>query len=511
MDNPESNSPSPRPDKTDLSAKKGKNRPSRSNEKSGTRSRSSDAVPKNPFPFPVDSLPAQEPKKQICERLALAAELLDTGAWDSTLDLCRSCLLQIGELPHPDRESQGWQARCFEMMGAVSLQLDDTKEARKFLEQAAAGFETLESGAALAETLTLLGRVCLLDQDLERAMDSFRQAAHRWDREGYPAECGLAWLELAGCLAEAGETRAAERHVKQGLHRVDTSGNAESRIRARQLAATVYRLNGQQDELIGQLEARCGLQQSFIHTLQEREKVNVMRVNEPIKNDQAYFDAIRTFTGKAAHDMKEPLRMIGSFSSLLQRNYGAALDHEGHEFLDIVIDANARMSDLLNNLLEYTRLGSSEQPVSRVELTDIALLAANRIATLLKQKQATLETLTLPCVQGQAGYLEQMLVQLLDNSLKFNRNKNPKIRIEAETENDFTVLCVHDNGIGITRSQREEVFALFRRLHPRTEYRGSGIGLAIVARVAELHGGTCQVEDSPLGGCSIRVKLPLAG
>ena len=101
-----------------------------------------------------------------------------------------------------------------------------------------------------------------------------------------------------------------------------------------------------------------------------------------------------------------------------------------------------------------------------------------------------------------------MLIHLLDNALKFNSNKNPQIRIEGKEDSGMAVLTVHDNGIGIPEGHRKEVFDLFRRLYARSEYRGSGIGLAIVNRVAELHGGYCEITDSPLGGSAFQIYLP---
>jgi signal transduction histidine kinase len=104
--------------------------------------------------------------------------------------------------------------------------------------------------------------------------------------------------------------------------------------------------------------------------------------------------------------------------------------------------------------------------------------------------------------------LELMMVQLLDNALKFNRSSRPHIVISAVEESDAVTIKVQDNGIGIPVANRNEVFDLFRRLHPRTEFRGSGIGLTMVARIAALHGGNCWVENSRLGGCCICVRLP---
>jgi signal transduction histidine kinase len=326
---------------------------------------------------------------------------------------------------------------------------------------------------------------------------------------------GLTWLELATCLAEIGETRAATRHLKQGLHRVDTAGNAEARMNARKVAAAVYALLGDPEAKLEQLEALCGLQEAWIRENKAR-PVHAQAVGPSLQHpemaslteDAAYLEAIQTFTGKAAHDMKEPLRMIGSFSALLRRQYGALLDAEGNEFLDIVQDAGERMNELLAKLLDYTRLGTSGKAVQALDLTDTVTLAAHRLRSQLEQREALLETLALPGATGLRDELELMMVQLLDNALKFNRSSRPHIVISAVEESDAVTIKVQDNGIGIPVANRNEVFDLFRRLHPRTEFRGSGIGLTMVARIAALHGGNCWVENSRLGGCCICVRLP---
>jgi signal transduction histidine kinase len=209
--------------------------------------------------------------------------------------------------------------------------------------------------------------------------------------------------------------------------------------------------------------------------------------------------------------MKEPLRMIGSFSDLIRRQYGDVLDAEGLEFLDIITDANERMSNLLNRLLDYAKLDTEDKTPGRVELEELMLVLGHRMAGTLKARQASLEFGPLHAVQGYREELNLMLEHLLDNAIKFQPpGQSPAICVLTRQDASGIWLEVHDNGIGVSAAHRKEVFDLFRRLHPRCEYPGSGIGLAIVQRVVELHNGRCEFIESRLGGAAFCALLPVS-
>jgi len=455
------------------------------------------------------------PRVRSSELVLRAVQCLNLSDWTGACETSQEALRLMEAEGIRTREEHLEQARCCDVLGQALAALGYWHESRMALERAAAAWETLECGRELAASLQNLGQLHKNSGHVDAAMDYTRQAAHCWEREGWMTEAGLTWLELATCLADVGETRAATRHLKQGLHRVDTAGNAEARMNARKIAAAVYALLGDSEAKLEQLEALCGLQEAWIRE-RKAEKVNLETAHQATgstppaasSEDAAYLEAIRTFTGKAAHDMKEPLRMIGSFSALLRRQYGALLDEEGNEFLDIVQDAGERMNELLAKLLEYTRLGTSGKAFQPLDLTDAVTLAVHRLRGPLDQRDARVETQALPQINGLRDELELLVVQLLDNALKFNRSKRPHMVISAVEESDSITLKVQDNGIGIPAANRSEVFDLFRRLHPRSEFRGSGIGLTMVARIAALHGGDSWVENSRLGGCCVCVRLP---
>lgn len=462
----------------------------------------------------------EESAEQVVQR---AEHWLAASDWARAWEESENAVRLATANPIRSREDQCLQARCYDALGQALFGLGYWEDGQKALERAAGAWETLERGPELARVLQNLAQLHKSNGKMDHALDLLRQAAHGWEREGCMAEAGLTWLELANCLADLGETGAAKRHLRQGLHRVDSTGKVDAKINARKLAASVCALLGDSEARMEQLEALCGLQEAWIRESKPRagkesapgHALDTSAVTSDASTqpenagyDASYFEAIRTFTGKAAHDMKEPLRMIGSFSALLRRQYGTMLDAEGHEYLDIVLDANERMSELLNKLLDYTRLGASGKPAAEFDLADAALMAAHRLRKELDQRQALVETQAMPIITGQRGELELLVFHLLDNALKFNRSNRPHMLLSTEQEADTVILSVHDNGIGIAPASRIEVFDLFRRLQPRTEFRGSGIGLSMVARIAALHGGTCWIENSRLGGCAVRVRLP---
>ncbi|MBI1192906.1 MAG: tetratricopeptide repeat protein [Bacteroidetes bacterium] len=479
--------------------------------------------------YSIRKAPKTEAAEENTEQAVQRAERwLATGDWTRAWEASDLAVRLATANSIKCREDQCLQARSYDALGQALFGLGKWSDSQTALERAIAAWETLERGRDLARALQSLAQLHLSIGKMDHALGLLCQAAHVWEREGCMAEAGLTWLELATCLADLGETNAAKRHLRQGLHQVEASGAISDQIRARRLAVTACALLGDGEARIEQLEALCRLQEAYIGKIGTEgattdsasvdsdqpgpSKAAAAPSDHPdqkTSSDAGYYEAIRTFTGKAAHDMKEPLRMIGSFSALLRRQYGTLLDAEGHEYLDIVLDANDRMSELLKKLLDLTRLGSTGKSFAEVDLADVAFIAAHRLRSEVEQRQALIETQAMPVICGQREELELLVFHLLDNALKFNRSKRAHIVLHAEQENGAIILTVQDNGIGIDPNSRDEVFDLFRRLHPRTEYRGSGIGLSIVARVAALHGGTCWIENGRLGGCAVCVRLPV--
>lgn len=216
---------------------------------------------------------------------------------------------------------------------------------------------------------------------------------------------------------------------------------------------------------------------------------------------------LEQFAYVASHDLQEPVRTVQTCLEMFVRRYGDQLDHGAMAFLRHAMDASEHMRTLLDDLLAYARIGRGDQENSEVDLN--AALAAVVQAIDLAAKNVAVHVSPLPVVSGNRAELELVFRNLVANAVKFRRGEGPlDIEVTAENADGVTLLTVADNGIGIPPPEREAVFEMFRRLHPRSKYPGTGMGLALCRRVVENIGGRIWADASPAGGTAIRLELP---
>jgi light-regulated signal transduction histidine kinase (bacteriophytochrome) len=220
---------------------------------------------------------------------------------------------------------------------------------------------------------------------------------------------------------------------------------------------------------------------------------------------------LERFAYVASHDMQEPLRMVTNFAQILLLDYADALDEDGKEYLGIIADSAGRMRDMVNDLLEYARLGDEGMKFARV---DTALEFRHVRENLLKLMADTAATVTageLPVVQGTGVALMRLLQNLIVNGIKFQPSgQAPEIHVSAHRENGHWRFAVHDNGLGINPAFVREIFEPYRRLHSWHEIKGTGLGLAFCRKIVENHGGRIWVESPPGAGSTFFFTLPVA-
>lgn len=220
---------------------------------------------------------------------------------------------------------------------------------------------------------------------------------------------------------------------------------------------------------------------------------------------------LEQFAFAAAHDLKEPLRMVVNYSQLLQRRYAARLDETANQFLGFSIHAAKRMEGLIEDLLTYARVGGSTgQSESPVDLNSVLDRAIENLHASIQETGAQITRGDLPGVRVEAIRMQQVFQNLIGNGLKYRRSEvAPKIHISAEHKGGEWLFAVADNGVGIAEEYRTMVFEPFRRLGTRSE-SGTGLGLAICKRTVELNGGTIWVESRPGEGSTFFFTLPSA-
>ena len=219
---------------------------------------------------------------------------------------------------------------------------------------------------------------------------------------------------------------------------------------------------------------------------------------------------LQAFSYIASHDLQEPLRTISTSAAIIQRRSGAALDERSKEFLAYAMDAAQRMADLIAALLQFSRIGTDTQTPTVVDLGHVWAAAVAKHAGEIAKLGARVTADALPTVSGHAEFLKLACAQLIANSLKFRGPDAPVIHASAQPHAHGWEIRVRDNGIGIEPQFHERVLGIFKRLHTRAVYAGSGAGLAIVRRIVDRHGGRIWIESSGSGGTTIHFTLPAA-
>jgi len=208
-------------------------------------------------------------------------------------------------------------------------------------------------------------------------------------------------------------------------------------------------------------------------------------------------EELERFAYVASHDLQEPLRMVTSYMRLLDQRYKGKLDENADTYLRFATDGAARMRQLILDLLEYSRV---QRGIDELDLVDCTSAARDALAALrlsIEECAAKVEIGTLPRILGNNAQIRQLFQNLVGNALKFRRESAPEIKITAEQQEGEWLVRVSDNGIGLDMANSERIFEAFQRLHSRTEYPGTGIGLAICKRIVEVHGGRIWVDSPP--------------
>jgi PAS domain S-box-containing protein len=217
---------------------------------------------------------------------------------------------------------------------------------------------------------------------------------------------------------------------------------------------------------------------------------------------------LELFAYVASHDLQEPLRMVSSYTQLLERRYSAKLDDDAREFIGYAVDGANRMQRLINDLLELSRVSSRGKPLERTDVGEILNNVRVNLSVAIDETGALVTSDPMPIVPADAGQLGQLLQNLVGNGLKFRNGEHPVVHVAAIEGEDHWEFSVRDNGIGIDQQYFERIFLLFQRLHDKGEYPGTGIGLALCKRIVERHGGRIWLESSPGKGSTFFFTIP---
>ncbi|MBO4207809.1 ATP-binding protein [Micromonospora echinofusca] len=218
---------------------------------------------------------------------------------------------------------------------------------------------------------------------------------------------------------------------------------------------------------------------------------------------------LEQFAYVASHDLQEPLRKVASFCQLLQRRYAGKLDERADQYIAFAVDGAQRMQRLINDLLAFSRIGRLTTGFTEVDLDRVMGDVAAQTEAARESAGAELTWSDLPVIRGEEPLLTNLLANLVSNSVKFRRpDVPPKVHVSARRVDDEWEITCQDNGIGIEPEFADKIFVIFQRLHSKDAYPGTGIGLAIVKKIVEYHGGRVWVDTDVPEGTAIRFTLP---
>jgi PAS domain S-box-containing protein len=247
---------------------------------------------------------------------------------------------------------------------------------------------------------------------------------------------------------------------------------------------------------------------STLRDISERQRAEEdirQKVEELTRSNQE----LEQFAYVTSHDLSEPLRMVASYTQLLERRYAANFDHDAREFMGYIVGGAQRMKQLIDDLLAYSRAGRANVPMRAVVLDRALDDALANLGHAIRTSRATIERDPLPTISGDRSSMVQVFQNLIGNAIKFHaENVAPSVRVTLRDTGIDWEVCVADNGIGIEPEYFDRIFVIFQRLHPRQKYEGTGIGLAICKKVIDRHRGQIAVESQPGRGTTFRIRLP---
>jgi PAS domain S-box-containing protein len=219
---------------------------------------------------------------------------------------------------------------------------------------------------------------------------------------------------------------------------------------------------------------------------------------------------LEDFAFIASHDLQEPLRKIQTFCGMAIKRCAPVIDETGRQYLERVSNSAQRMRQLLRDLLEFSRVTNRPAPFKRVDLCDITRAAADIFEQTIEETGCQIELENMPAIEADESQILQLFQNLISNGLKYRSGENPRIRFSCDL--DVLGMCeivVEDNGIGFDQSFAERIFKPFQRLHKRSAYEGTGMGLAICRKIVERHGGSITAESEPGKGSRFIIRLPV--
>jgi signal transduction histidine kinase len=402
--------------------------------------------------------------------------------------------------------------RGYIITGEVSY-LEPYNNARGHVRQNLAELRTLTADNANQQSA-----LDLLEPATATMLSTLQERIEIRDREGLAAAAELVRTRSAKLhMDEIRALIAGMRLEENGLLK-SRSEEADASLRKTRVVIVVGEILGfaflsLAGAIVGQEMRRRGRAEQEIRQLntdlERRVAERTAELDERAKELGRSNSELQQFAYVASHDLQEPLRMVASFTQLLAKRYKDKLDDDAREFINYAVDGETRMQTLISDLLAYARVGTQGKPLAPTDCEALFKRVLESLRFVIGETGVVISHDPLPTVMADPQQLGQLFQNLLTNAIKFRGAETPRVNVSVERNGSEWKISFRDNGIGIAEEHVERIFVIFQRLHTKTEYPGTGIGLAICKKIAERHGGRIWVEASPEGS-TFCVTIPAA-
>ncbi len=425
-------------------------------------------------------------------------------------------------------------------LGNIHYQLDEQEQAEFYFEKALSLSKENSYKEMIAHSLAQLSRTNVARKDLGKASENANQAQELIQNLGEVNGKQINFINLGNIEYHLDNLDEAIKLTSRGIAAAKRMGDEATEIQGYQLLANIYRKakkfekaldyqmvyskaqenfsKEQRNRYIIDLEIKNAIKekQTEIEQLTKENEYQSLLLNQSdqIAKQNAQLIAaneeLRQFAYVASHDLKEPLRMIGSYTQLIYRMHGADFNEDSKIYFDFVKEGAERMNNLLDALLRYATIGKTDEDLDEVKIKDVVDIAKINLRVRIEESNATIHSENLPIVFSSQSLLIQLFQNLISNALKFQKpDVAPEIFITGKKIKEEYIIRVKDNGIGIKPEYKDRIFVIFQRLHNRTKYEGTGIGLAICYKIMQRLDGRIWVEPNETGGATFCIVIPI--
>ena len=427
----------------------------------------------------------------------------------------------------------------FNNVGNIHYKIEQFDKAKDFFLKALtlANEKSFKTEAALA--MAQLSRACTALGDTNLAQQLASDAQKELDTLGNVNGTQINLINSADIYFHKNEFEKATELVEKGIQSAVLLQDDVSQITGFRLLSKIYNAQGDFEKAFEKLSIYTKMKEDFDKQQRNRQFLD-LEIRNAIKRKQTEIEQLtkenelqslllekgdqierqnrellsmnedlRQFAYIASHDLKEPLRMISSYAQILLRLYGNEFDDNAKTYFGYMTEGVTRMNQLLEDLLKYATVGRNEEELEELELDYIVEISRVNLKVLMQETEASIDYEELPIVNARRSMLIQLMQNLISNAIKFRKpDIAPKVVIKAtETEDEFTI-SISDNCIGIDKDNIERIFVIFQRLHARSTYEGTGIGLAICQKIAQRLGGRIWAESEVGIGSTFFFTIP---